>query len=280
MLVLPQRLLDQDFIELFWQREKACFMRKQFNESAPDRQGYLSTHAFSAVMQGEQLIQSYDGAHMRIKAGEIGFLPRGMYTITDLIASKKGFETYLLFLPQSVISPLLESAHLSPSPRQISKKFWKSKLHDPLRDLFDRPQELRPTAFLDILLNNKGGEQLYQYLMQAHSRPNSNMREFMERHFDKPLTIADYAYLTGRSLSSFHREFQQRFSTSPRQWIKEKRLEKSRQLLSEQGASVTDTVYAVGYQHISNFIKAFKARYQLTPKQYILQQRGKLGSAM
>ena len=48
----------------------------------------------------------------------------------------------------------------------------------------------------------------------------------MQKNFDKPLKIEDYAYLTGRSVSTFRRDFKASFSMTPQQWIKEQRLDK------------------------------------------------------
>ncbi|MEM7368852.1 MAG: AraC family transcriptional regulator [Bacteroidota bacterium] len=275
MLVLPQRLLDQSFVDVLWQQDGCYLLRKIMNNNSHDRHGYLSSHAFSVVVSGKQQVQSYEGAHMVIHAGEIGFLPRAMYTITDLVAEERHFEAILLFIPEARMKEFLPSDASTALSEAFAEHLWKAAVNETLHDMLDMPASLIPLHFVEQLFLLKGGARLRHLLLHRQGQLSSDMGEFMESHFDKPLTIADYAYLTGRSLSTFHREFQQRFDTSPRQWIKEKRLEKSRQLLSEHGASVTDTVYAVGYQHISNFIKAFKARYQLTPKQYVLQQRGK-----
>ena len=40
----------------------------------------------------------------------------------------------------------------------------------------------------------------------------------MEKNFDKPLKIEDYAYLTGRSLSTFRRDFKSYFEITPQKW--------------------------------------------------------------
>ena len=95
----------------------------------------------------------------------------------------------------------------------------------------------------------------------------------MESHFDKPLNVEDYAYLTGRSLSAFQRDFKDQYQLPPKQWLIQKRLEKAHQLLATQDHSVTDVAYEVGYENISHFIKAFKKKYLLSPKQFLIQER-------
>ena len=92
----------------------------------------------------------------------------------------------------------------------------------------------------------------------------------MEKNFDKPLKIEDYAYLTGRSLSTFRRDFKSFYEITPQKWLKEKRLEKAKSLLQDRSLSVTELAYEVGYENISYFIKEFKNKFGQSPKQYIL----------
>lgn len=95
----------------------------------------------------------------------------------------------------------------------------------------------------------------------------------MEIHYDKPLTVEDYAYLTGRSESTFRREFKARFGIPPRQWIIRKRLEKAYELLESTNWEVAQVAEAVGYDNVSHFISAFKKEYQRTPRQKSLSTK-------
>ena len=99
-----------------------------------------------------------------------------------------------------------------------------------------------------------------------------NIKSFMEQNFDKPLKIEDYAYLTGRSISTFRRDFKSYYQITPQKWLKEKRLEKAINILKDREMSVTELSYEVGYENISYFIKEFKNKMGLSPKQYILSQ--------
>ena len=282
MLLLPQRLLDQAFIDTLWQNGKSFLLQKSLSESTLERHGYLSTHAFSYVSRGEQRVVGYEGEQMRIRAGEIGFLPRGMYTITDLVAGEEGFETLLFFLQESMIEQILSDTP-NQSEAQQAQGFWKmstspliaSFVQELKQDVFMQEEqaisrevyfELQLVQFLWLLLESDRGSSLCSHLIQSQKGQWRNLKGFMEAHYDKPLTVADFAYLTGRSLSSFHREFRRRFGTSPRQWIRNKRLERSQVLLSQEGATVTDTVFAVGYQHVSNFHQGFQAQISSYPK--------------
>ena len=87
----------------------------------------------------------------------------------------------------------------------------------------------------------------------------------MREHFDKPLGLADYAALSGRSERSFRRDFRARFGESPKRWLVARRLERARELLRDGRLPVGDVAAAVGYASASHFIAVYKARYGETP---------------
>lgn len=95
----------------------------------------------------------------------------------------------------------------------------------------------------------------------------------MLANYSKPLSIEDYAYLSGRSLSTFRRDFVNQFGVSPKQWLIEKRLDRAHELLSANHTSVSHVALEVGYENISHFIKAFHKRYAISPKQFLMQRR-------
>ena len=97
----------------------------------------------------------------------------------------------------------------------------------------------------------------------------------MESHFDKALKVEDYAYLTGRSLTTFRRDFKEKYQQTPQAWLKTKRMNRAKDLLIKKEISVTNLAYEVGYQNVSHFIKAFKNEFGLSPKQYILTSQTK-----
>jgi AraC-like DNA-binding protein len=98
----------------------------------------------------------------------------------------------------------------------------------------------------------------------------------MLANFGKPLNIEDYAYLTGRSVSTFNRDFKRLFTISPKQWLMEQRLEKAKSLLAINNTSVSDVAFESGYENISHFIKAFHKKFDISPKQYLIQKRNEV----
>ena len=90
----------------------------------------------------------------------------------------------------------------------------------------------------------------------------------MSENFLYNLKIEEFAKLCGRSLSGFKRDFKTTFNTTPSRWVKSKRLEHARALLSESNLNINQICYDCGYINSSHFIKSFKEKYNIPPQKY------------
>ena len=77
--------------------------------------------------------------------------------------------------------------------------------------------------------------------------------------------MAERAYM---SPSAFSHVFRDVTGKSPYQFVKEMRLNRARELLVEDGNSVTQISKAVGYRSASHFINEFKDRFGVTPRAF------------
>ena len=285
MITIPDRLLSDPFVTVFHRSPGAVMLKKQLNQSLPERSSYLAKHAFTWVTEGEQHIRAYDGETITLRAGDMGALRRGLYTVTDLVADQGHFTAFLLFLddeqlargfpPPGDDTPSYAAAFFRWSPPAYLSTFWRSV--EELRATLPTPStlfEMKVHELLTVLAAGEARRQLVNRVSSWNSAPVSNLRQFMEENYDKGLTVEDYAYLTGRSESTFRRDFKNRFGTTPRQWIIRRRLERAHHLLNTTDWEVTQVAEAVGYDNVSHFISAFKRKYQRTPRQKITLEQG------
>lgn len=284
MILIPQRLFDSPAVHTIMRQGNVCILRKSLDVAVKQREGYISKHVISIVQAGVQHIRTYDDNLISVKAGEALFIPRGVYYVTDLLPDKGNFESLLFYFDDQLIHEFLSNAKVSKLDRGVVPDHLKFGLVpslqlfvDALLDIYGKgtiPQEgLLQIKILELLLllNGLAGEERFaNFLFQLTLPKKRNIRTFMEQNYDKPLKVEDYAYLTGRSESTFRRDFKQYFHSTPQQWLKEQRLEKALQLLQEREMSVTDLAYEIGYENISYFIRAFKQKVGLSPKQYML----------
>jgi len=92
-----------------------------------------------------------------------------------------------------------------------------------------------------------------------------DLAAFMNSNYTVDLDLEGFAHYTGRSLSSFKKEFEQTFQTTPMKWIVSRRLEKARRLIEEEKERPLDVYLRVGFKNLSHFSTAFKRQYGYPP---------------
>jgi AraC-like DNA-binding protein len=109
-------------------------------------------------------------------------------------------------------------------------------------------------------------------ILSDFSEPHKiNIAEFMEQNYMFNMPMEKFSYLTGRSLTTFKRDFKKAFNTTPQKWLTEKRLELAHYQLSEKRRKPIDIFYEVGFENLSHFSYAFKKQFGLTPTELIGQ---------
>lgn len=284
MILIPQRLFGNKEVNAILRDGNTCILEKKLSQSLYQREGYISNHAISILLSGEQQIVTYEEKRITVKAGEIVFIPRGLYHITDLIPRKGHFHSLLFYFGNELLQEFLSSVHVGEVERKNIPEYLKLGIV-PTVDLFAQSlikiyqsQQLKHKSLLNIkilellhLINGLVSEKKFsEFIFQVMLPKKRHIKSFIENNYDKPLTIEDYAHLTGRSVSTFRRDFKEQFATTPKKWLKKKRINKALTILNNRESSVTQLAYEVGYENISYFIKEFKLKTGLTPKQYML----------
>ncbi|AUC16147.1 AraC family transcriptional regulator [Tenacibaculum sp. SZ-18] len=182
-------------------------------------------------------------------------------------------ETILNFIKNKKISfnknPELKSSVFSFSYDAFIKSFV-SSLIEISKLSSDLQFSLLASKFdelLTYLITVNGSDFIDSLLYELHNE-NHHFIEVIETNKLNKLTLKELSFLSNMSLSSFKREFQKHFQTSPSKWFLEQRLEHSAILLQDKSVRPTDIFEEIGYENLSNFIQAFKLKFGMTPKQY------------
>jgi AraC-like DNA-binding protein len=97
------------------------------------------------------------------------------------------------------------------------------------------------------------------------------IRNYIENNYDADLNLDLLSDV--QCVSKFHmlRLFKKYYGQTPRQYLIDKRIEKSKEQL-KIGISVTETCFAVGFESLSSFSNLFKTKTGKSPTEFQKEQ--------
>jgi AraC-like DNA-binding protein len=104
---------------------------------------------------------------------------------------------------------------------------------------------------------------LYRRIVQA--------KLFIDRNYAGKIDAGEIADEACYSKFHFIRTFSSIYGKTPHQYLTAVRVEKAKERL-EQGVSVTDVCFAVGFDGLGSFVGLFKRRVGITPSAYQAQR--------
>lgn len=145
-----------------------------------------------------------------------------------------------------------------------------TSLFESMTPYFD--SDIKPT---DALLNLKMMEgvyallntdkELYASLFDFTEPWKIDILEFLNNNYMNDLSMEEIANYTGRSLSTFKRDFKKYSDLPPQKWLIKRRLEAAHELLSNGKKKVSEVCFDVGFKNLSHFSKIYKEAYGYAP---------------
>lgn len=139
-----------------------------------------------------------------------------------------------------------------------------------LKPYFDDTEKIKTGLYklkiLELLYDLSEENPIFlQQLISLNRNETRDLMNVVETNYLRPYTLKELAYISGRSLSSFRREFEALFQTTPAKWIQEKRLQKAKELISSTKLTIADVCYEVGYENVSHFSRLYKSHFGFNP---------------
>jgi len=138
-----------------------------------------------------------------------------------------------------------------------------------LMPYFAQPEKLTPTLAyvktieaIELLLRNPA---LKNFLFDFSEPHKIDLKAYMDKHFSYNIPLAQFAKLTGRSLSTFKRDFLKIFSMTPEKWLQKQRLEQAHFLITQKNKRPTEIYLDLGFETLSHFSYTFKKQFGQTP---------------
>jgi AraC family transcriptional regulator, exoenzyme S synthesis regulatory protein ExsA len=157
-------------------------------------------------------------------------------------------------------------------PHDIVKRFIES-----LYFYFDNPElvsdellELKIKELVLLLVQTKNAESIVSLFSDLFTPRHLSVKEVVNNHLFSDLSIEDLASLANLSVSSLNRTFQTLYNDTPANYIKTKRLERARELLTISSLTVSEIAFQTCFKDVAHFSRSFKAAFRCSPAAYRL----------
>lgn len=232
------------------------------------------------VLAGKKTLHTTHNS-ITLTKGSIAFIKKGACIVEQFF--EEAFCVVVFIMPDSFIRSVLKDyapakpATAAETPPVISiyddemiRGFYQSII--PYFVSADKvPEEILELKFKELLLymlHNPANEELHNYFISMKEQRGSSIREIMETNYAYNLGIEAYAKMTNRSVSSFKRDFQSIYKTTPGRWLMEKKLSHAKKLLLETDSSIVNVAFDSGFENGAHFSRLFKQKTGITPLEF------------
>jgi AraC family transcriptional regulator, exoenzyme S synthesis regulatory protein ExsA len=237
---------------------------------------------FIYILTGKKKWKSLDKEYI-VDAGDALFIKKGAYIAHQFFDEK--FCSLLIFLPDEFIKKVMQNYQIHcPQPASIenSESIIQLEVDDILSTYFHSvlnyfPQSAPPPAgllkvkFEELIISVLSGTKnrpLAGYFNEVCANSKISIREIMEANFAYNMKLEEFAKLSGRSLSTFRRDFETIYNTSPSKWLTQRRLEYGKYLLETTDKNISEITFESGFENPSHFIRVFKENFGTSPLRY------------
>ncbi|NDV83136.1 AraC family transcriptional regulator [Bacteroides sp. 51] len=230
------------------------------------------------MIEGQLKFSDPDSAYY-LQAGDTVFIKRNdLLRFSKLASKEQPHKSIGIYFPQSFLQeyysqhqPVYDSSFKLNNRLIMKSPLW-DDFFEPLKSYWGKDNDLqhqiviiKQTEALAILRSLNPG---IDTILSNFDKPGKiDLEEFMNKNYKFNLPLNRYAYLTGRSLATFKRDFSKIFASSPQRWLTLKRLEYAHFLISEKGLRPSDVYVDSGFENLSHFSNAFKKRFGYNPSQ-------------
>jgi AraC-like DNA-binding protein len=232
-------------------------------------------HMLIWFISGEtKIVQA--GASYNFKTGDIFLIPRNQpATIINYPKDGLPHKTVVMLLSAKRLSAFYENVKVTTDIAPIPKirSFNNHPLLEsclasliPYFEIEDLPEHiasLKITEAISILRNID--PDIDSVLANFEEPGKVDLVNFMEKNYMFNMTMEKFGYLTGRSLTTFKRDFKKTYNTTPQKWLTQRRLGLAHYMITEKHKKPVEVIFEVGFENLSHFSYVFKKQFGYAP---------------
>ncbi|HEY8896242.1 MAG TPA: AraC family transcriptional regulator [Niastella sp.] len=247
-----------------------------YTDANIEGEAFVSDHIFSYIVSGTHEIR-IGGQLYSFKAGDYRFFRRNQLAAYVKKPSKEGFKSIAVHLDQGTLKEMSAENGGSSETNYVGADvlllnpnqyfdYYINSLTPYLNTqgwIPEKIKQLKAKELVYILLQTN--TLLKPALFDFNVPGKIDLEAFMNKHYRYNVGIDRFAFLTGRSVSGFKRDFEKQFNTTPGKWLVKKRLQEAYYLIEEKGKRPSDIYLDVGFNDLSHFSYAYKKEFGNAP---------------
>jgi AraC-like DNA-binding protein len=252
---------------------ESCHYKESMNGNV-----FVSEHELIHIISGKIILDT-EGEQVEIHKGETVLIKKGSYLAYDKrsASANENYQSVLFFLNNNFIEEFIKINRLQKPQTNSLPSIIKIPSHPLLHNfihslipyfsssLAGNVELLRIKTFEFLFNLAEVAPEALPYFFQLIEFTKGDLVKVMEKNFMTNIPLEDFAYLSGRSLSTFKRDFALIFKTTPHKWLHKKRLEFAHYVLKNTDKSVSDVCLESGFEDLAHFSKSFRKHFGYNP---------------
>lgn len=250
---------------------------------------YSNHNQLAFTISGKRIIRHGDNKWVTNR--DRGFLLKRCAFLQELPSDYSGWEVLVVYLKDDYLKNIFEEFRqylkLNNLPKVGVDMIQEFEINNQIRNCyqsllpyFEKPQLLPDTIFegkfkelLFNILAHPPNKHLLAYINQITGDYVIPIWEVMEANYFFDLKISEFAEIANRSTTTFRRDFEEYYNTTPGKWLTNRRLDKAKLLLISSDKSISDITFDCGFRNVSHFSRIFKEKFKLSPTKYRVQNK-------
>lgn len=247
----------------------SCYLGPQIS---PEQ--FVPEHIFIFILKGK--MNGYDGTkHTKIGPGECCIVRKNRLARYNKQKDQNEFEKVVVIFDEEFLKKYQKKYGVSATASFVSSIFIPLESVSPITDFIfkelpsqenqesaqQRTDQLRE-KFLQTLLTVQ--PELVNLFFDFGKPGRIDLEAYMQQHYKFNVSLERLAYLTGRSLSAFKRDFKDIFKQTPNRWLIQRRLQEAHFLIEKEKKSSNEIYLDLGFEDLSHFSFAFRKHFGYT----------------
>lgn len=255
---------------------KPRILANHYGDALLESETFVTDHIFSYIVSGFHEVWSGNQLYA-FKAGDYRFFKRNQLTKSAKRPGQQGFRSVAVHIDQGTLKAMATTRCVAQKTTCLGRNIEQLKANRYLENYVNSlvPYTAATGKYDDEIIMLKTQELVWILLQTNPSLAGAlfdftdpgkiDLVAFMNAHYRYNVGLDRMAFLSGRSLSTFKRDFKRIFNVTAGRWLTQKRLDEAHYLISHQGKTASEIYLDLGFEDLSHFSFAYKKAFGSPP---------------